>query len=97
MAISDDDSLEDDPTKDLPEPKAPDTQPDLPKMIEEYFGVRDQLMIAFEEVRTEMAGLRAEVKKLNLKMGAFGTRQSHFEEDLTEVKERLTQLEEPRQ
>ena len=92
---------EDDPTKDLPEPRTRDTQPNLEKMIVEYFGVRDELMRRFDalesSVKVEVAGLRADVRKLSLKIEAYGNRLGHFEEDLVEIRERVTTLEEQRQ
>jgi hypothetical protein len=82
---------EDDTTKDLPAPKPGDTQPNLQQMIEEYFGVRDELMTRFAALESS---IKTEIKRLGVKIEAQGNRLGHFEEDLVEIKQRVTQLEE---
>ncbi len=82
---------EDDTTKDLPEPKHADTQPNLERVLGELFQIRDALMARISEVETS---LKTEIKKVGYKVDALGGRLTNIENDVAMLKDRVTTLEE---
>ena len=82
--------MEDDPTKDLPEPKPADTQPNLMQILDEVHQLRELVIAEFQSLRVEMG---ERFNKLDYGFIAFNKRLTSVETEIAGLDQRVENLE----